>query len=478
MRKTLFGKYFTVCAVIIFISFVILGSIQLTLLNNYSRSEKEKTLKDNAKMISRMTTQLVSSNSIVLQDAYYYIIASFAKSSQADIIVTDVGGKALAASSDAYNGAQVSAEVMAVIKKGETFNQTGMFMDLNTDAPKHVIGVPIFYQDQVFGAVFITSSAQYIQAFTAAFLRMSLMAMALVMLFACIVVYFVTARLLRPISQMNIAARKMADGDFSTKISVNTEDEVAELAVSFNNMARSVKNLEDMRRDFISNVSHELKTPMTTIGGFIDGMLDHTIEPEQQEKYLHIVSDEVKRLSRLVNSLLDISRIEAGKMELNPTNFDIAEQIRNIIISFGQQIDEKQIEIDIDFYHDSTWVYADRDAIYRVIYNLLGNALKFTDAGGVIRFTLARKSDQIFVSVYNTGIGIKSEDLSYVFERFYKADKSRGLDRKGTGLGLYIVKSILKLHGEDIWVKSEYGKYCEFGFTLKKGNNKSLKAPN
>ena len=125
------------------------------------------------------------------------------------------------------------------------------------------------------------------------------MAMAIVMLFACIVVYFITARLLRPIGQMNVAARKMADGDFSTQISVSTEDEVAELAVSFNNMARSVKNLEDMRRDFISNVSHELKTPMTTIGGFIDGMLDHTIEPDQQEKYLRIVSDEVKRLSRL-----------------------------------------------------------------------------------------------------------------------------------------------------------------------------------
>ena len=271
------------------------------------------------------------------------------------------------------------------------------------------------------------------------------------------------------------AAKSFAAGKFDVRVPVTGHDEISELAVAFNNMASSLADLENMRSTFLSNVSHDLRTPMTTISGFIDALLDGTIPPEKHEYYLRMIGDEVRRLSRLVAALLDVSRIQAGDRKFTMKAFDICEMARVILLSFEQKIDRKKLDVEFETDNENMYVWADRDAIYQILYNICDNAVKFSRDGGKYRIRIIEREKKVFVSVYNEGEGIKAEDVPHVFERFYKGDKSRGLDKTGTGLGLYIAKSIIDAHNEEIWVKSKYGEYCEFVFTLKKASDGQVK---
>ena len=233
-------------------------------------------------------------------------------------------------------------------------------------------------------------------------------------------------------------------------------------------MAQSLEVSEKTRNTFISNVSHDLRTPITSISGFVDGILDGVIPPEKHTYYLEIVSSEAKRLSRLVATLLEVSRIQAGERKFTLAPFDICEMARQIVISFEKKIEEKKLEVEFDLENDNMTAVADRDAIYQIVYNLCDNAIKFSREGGLFKISITKqKNKKLLVSVYNEGQGISEADLPYVFERFYKSDKSRGLNKTGVGLGLYISKTIIDSHGEKIWVESEQNQYCRFSFTLK-----------
>ena len=288
-----------------------------------------------------------------------------------------------------------------------------------------------------------------------------------VMLAALIAAYFITERITRPIKDISDAAAEYAKGRFDVRIPVSTNDEIGRLAGAMNNMAESLDNYDNMRNTFMSNVSHDLRSPMTSISGFVDGILDGVIPPEKHEYYLRIVSTEIKRLSRLVASLLDLSRIQAGDRKFTMAPFDVTEMCREILISFEQKINDKRLEVEFDSADSALMVVADRDAIYQIVYNLCDNAVKFATEGGVLRITLkCLKNKKALVSVYNDGQGIAPADIPYVFERFYKSDKSRGLNKNGAGLGLFISKTIIEAHGEKIWVESNYEKDCSFNFTL------------
>ena len=253
------------------------------------------------------------------------------------------------------------------------------------------------------------------------------------------------------------------------RVPVTSSDELGQLAVSFNNMANSLSNSEGTRRSFIANVSHELKTPMTTIAGFIDGILDGTIPKEQESKYLHIVSDEVKRLSRLVKSCLDLLRHDMGRVGvLHPSRFDITNTVVTTLLTFEQKIDEKQIEIRGLEDAAPQEVWGDQDLLHQVVYNLIENAVKFTNEGGYIAVQVSDSIDRTTVVIENSGPGIAPEDLPMIFERFYKTDKSRSRDKNGMGLGLYLVRTILKFHGGDIAVSSAVGQFCRFEFYIPK----------
>jgi signal transduction histidine kinase len=317
------------------------------------------------------------------------------------------------------------------------------------------------------GILFASTPKQLLDDVTSSYVRVLINSCFWLLLALLLAVYFVSIRILRPIRQMSKAAKNFAAGIYDTRVTVVGKGEVAELSEAFNNMADAMTRQEELRRMFLSNVSHDLRTPMTTISGFIDGILDGAISPEREQHYLAIIADETRRLSRLVNELLDISRMQAGERQFTLAPFDICEMARRIVLSFETKINDKNLNVEFDFKNEKIMAYADADAIYQILYNLCENAVKFSRDGGLYRIRIYEAGKRIHVLVYNEGIGISKENLPFVFDRFYKVDKSRSLDKSGVGLGLFIAKSIIDAHGEKIVARSEEGKYCEFEFTLR-----------
>ena len=268
-----------------------------------------------------------------------------------------------------------------------------------------------------------------------------------------------------PVKEMTLAAKRFGNGDFSEKLYVPEDNEFGFLANSLNEMASSLEAIEENRKSFISNVSHELRTPMTTIGGFVDGILDGTIPKEKHKYYLRIVSEEVDRLARLVKSMLNISKYEAGEMEMTKETFDLMPLLVKVLLMFETRIDEKHVEIR-GIEHGRFMVSADSDLMQQVLYNLVENAVKFVNDGGYIEFAFENRDGSSVIRIRNSGEGLKANEISKVFDRFYKADASRGIDKTGVGLGLSIVRSIIKLHDGKILVRSEPNSFVEFEITL------------
>ena len=291
----------------------------------------------------------------------------------------------------------------------------------------------------------------------------------LVILIAVVVMSVSTRNECRPLREMAQAARDFGHGNLKARVRTGgkNSEEVDELAAAFNNMAESLEKSEYQRQEFVANVSHELKTPMTTIGGYIDGMLDGTIPPERHRYYMQIVSDETKRLSRLVRSMLDISRLQdqSGIPEEKKTRFDMEEAIGEVLITFEQKINSKNLDVLVDLPEHPVFTRADRDAVTQVVYNLLDNAVKFCHQGGELGLRLRIGGSKIYVTISNQGNTIPPEELPLVFDRFHKIDKARNRSQEGWGLGLYIVKTLVCSHGENISVASRDGK-TEFTFTM------------
>ena len=285
---------------------------------------------------------------------------------------------------------------------------------------------------------------------------------------ALLAIYGVSYSVTKPLREISNAAKDFSRGKYDTRVPVRGNDEFTELAKSFNNLAEKVQAREEMQNSFLSSASHDLRTPMTTIAGFIDGILDGAIPEEKHEYYLNIIKNEIKRLSRLVSSLLDISRLQSKERKLDIKEFNVCELVRQTIISFENQLEEKKLDVEFDCDDYDMIALGDKDAINQVIYNLCHNAIKFSYEGGKYRVSIKYDGDMIRFTIYNEGIGISKEELPFVFDRFYKSDKSRGLDKTGAGLGLFIVKTIIEGHDGEIGVDSQYEKYCSFHFTLKR----------
>ncbi len=474
IQKSIFTRYLGITMGIVVLSFIMLGTVMMAFFAQYWRGEKKDLLLKNANSIADVSSVFLTKSG---EDSYQLetnvlkgFIATFSTSIDADIFITDLEGNILLgnyANSKLTDPQTVPKQTVAAAAQSG-YEGRGTFGGLY-QSPSYIIGVPMYTSEgQCVGTVFAATSAASVNAFEGEALQMFLVAAVAALAITFCVVGVFAFRLVKPLRQMSAAARSFGSGDFSVRVPVTSSDELGQLAVSFNNMANSLSNSEGTRRSFIANVSHELKTPMTTIAGFIDGILDGTIPKEQESKYLHIVSDEVKRLSRLVKSMLDLSRIDSGEMKLHPSRFDITHTVVTTLLTFEQKIDEKGIEIRGLEEAAPQEVWGDQDLLHQVVYNLMENAVKFTNEGGYIAVQVSDSIDRTTVVIENSGPGIAPEDLPMIFERFYKTDKSRSRDKNGMGLGLYLVRTILKFHGGDIAVSSAVGQFCRFEFYIPK----------
>lgn len=297
-----------------------------------------------------------------------------------------------------------------------------------------------------------------------------------VLLYSCVAVLtaflsvsYITGRITKPIIDMNATVLRFSKGAFNLRIPAQGQDEVAQLGKSFNLMADALNNLEQARRSFVANVSHELRSPLTSMRGFLEAMQDGTIPQEEAPKYLAIVIDENKRMTAMVNDLLDLARIESGQTVVHMGPFDINELIARTLLTFEARIDAAKIEVELDFSEEHCYVEADADQIAQVLRNLIDNAIKFTPGGGRLRLSTEPERKLVWVRVSDSGKGVAQEDIPYLFDRFYKAEKAHTPgSQSGTGLGLSIVKRIIEAHGQDISVESQPGQGTTFTFTLKR----------
>ena len=484
MFKSVFAKYLITFVAIILISYLILAVVLSYMMQDYSEKMTRDDLEQTAKSVSDLiegelnTTAYIDIADYVLNNynGFRSRISAFTRySNDLYVFVSDVDGNILATDDSVpsdYLLSNIPASVAYEIVSGEKSDFEGEF-DRVFSVSSYVYAEKITTSNgHDEGIVIASRPVVYTKAFVRETLRTTLLACMWVMMAAIIASYLISDRIVRPLQDMSNAAKEFAAGHFDVRVDVRGNDEIAQLARAFNNMATDLERLEQTRSTFIANVSHDLRSPMTSIAGFVDGMLDGAIPPDKYEHYLGIISSEIRRLARLVNTLLDISRIEAGERKFNMTSFDVCEMARQILISFEQRIEDKNLNVEFECDEDNMYVIADMDAIHQIIYNICDNAIKFSYDGGLYKISIHSKDKKVYVSVYNEGIGISEEDLPYVFERFYKADKSRGIDKTGVGLGMYITRTIIEAHGETISVRSKQGEFCEFTFTLKKDMNK------
>lgn len=484
-QKTLMGKYFSACCSIILLSMLFVGTVFMVLANDYLREDKYALLRQNVNQAAHVTMENYAANAYryVSSDTLRPVYMVLGTAIEADLYLVDNKGTILinANTSQGQPPVTLPREILSGISRDGEY-QGSVTLATGQNAPRqYAVAMPITDQNGLLvGAVAAVTPAGIQMALIGDMIKMFLISAIVVIVVSFIVIYFVTANLVNPLRQMGIATRAFAKGDFSVRVPVETDDEIGRLAEAFNSMATDLALMESARRSFTANVSHELKTPMTTIGGFIDGILDGTIPPERQNHYLRIVSGEVQRLSRLVRNMLTLSQIEAGERGLAPTEVEITGLVTNTLLGFERRLEEKHLEVEgLDT--ERHWVLADADLIQQVVYNLIDNAVKFVDEGGTISFDFYAEGENIMVAVRNTGTGVLPEEIPKLFDRFYKSDRSRSLDKNGVGLGLAICKTVMNIHEGEIFVRSEAGKYTEFVFGLaeapshKKGANR--KAP-
>lgn len=481
MQKTLFSKHFVTVAAIILLSITILGAVLLAFASQYFKQDRYRLLEHNAQQAAELTYVNFKNN------GYQYVnpqvilprYAIVAKAIEADIYLANTAGEVLLftdGSEILRTDVRIDKEIVDAACKNGEYQELGKMGGIYEEG-QYTVGIPVRTDEGVPAAViFVSASAAALTVFLVEILKMFVISSLAVLILAFAAVYFITADLVRPMRKMVAATQSFSKGDFTVRVPVESYDELGQLAISFNNMASSLSTTETVRRSFTANVSHELRTPMTTIGGFIDGILDGTIPDERRDHYLRIVSEEIKRLSRLVRSMLNIARIEAGELEIKPDLFDVNDTVIKTVFTFEQPLEAKAIEVrGLD--SGKVMVEADPDLIHQVVYNLIENAVKFASEGGYIEISYTEEDAATAIAIKNSGDGVPKEEIPHIFDRFYKTDKSRSRDKGGAGLGLHIVRSIINLHGGEIIVRSVEGEYCEFVFTIPKPQTKGkLKA--
>lgn len=471
MKRSIYIRNFYMTAGIVFLSFLFLCSMFFVWSYNLVMNEKQRTMTSTAEDVVQFINAFsigYDLNSLDLRVA----LTTISHTSGFDILIADKAGIIISCSDRQvvcpHLGKAVPPDILAQVSSTTGYSKNTDLSGVYGEV-RYVMGVPLISNaDKTeIGYIFLSTKPNDMIQLWRQFAGVFLFTSSIVLFLTFIVSFFSTKKQAEPLNEMAFAAKLFARGDFTVRVKdTGRLDEVGQLTEAFNSMAESLEHSENLRRDFIANVSHELKTPMTVISGFSDGILDGTIPQDNERKYLEVISSETKRLSRLVRSMLDMSRIQsAPSSTLLRGNFDISEVIRLALLSLSGKIETKQLDVNAELPEEAIITRGDKDSFTQVVYNLIDNAVKFAETGSVIRLSLWKKGLKAFVSIENKGGTISPEEMPLIFERFHKTDRSRSENRDGIGLGLYIVKTILDNHNEDIYVTSGDG-VTKFTFTL------------
>lgn len=475
MRRTIVSRFFSATSLLLVSSISVLGMLFMFFANKYFQTDRLNTMNlcvvnaqaafdDSMQEIDGLTTE---DKRVKLRENLRLI----SNTTSTIIILADENGKCLVCTEKqtcSHEGTFVPEDITHTLSQYDKSMQlTEGFEDIYPDTYYTVGRAARDAKGNIIGYIFAFSDASSITAFTEALMSIFMISAGIMLIVSSIVSILITGKLTTPLRNISDAAKKFTQGDFSARVAVEGDDEVAHLAYTFNQMASFVEKNEKSRSSFVANIAHELRTPMTSIKGFVDGMLDGTIPPEQQDRYLTVISEEVGRLARLTNSMLDISKLESGEFIMSVQKYNIWDTIAAVAFAFESRIENANITLK-GFEPQKIMVNADKDIIHQVVYNIFDNALKFTPDGGYISFSVTedKVSNSVTVKIKNSGDGISDDALPYVFERFYKEDTSRSVHNRGAGIGLFIVKTLIQRSGGEIYVESQVGEYTEFIFTL------------
>ncbi len=471
MRKSISVAFFSIVATLMLMGIAVMGCSEMILFSQYFAEERYATLDGVAKVTEQAAGyfwQELDQMPAAEQEGLVSKVDLIGQSADVHIFFTDEEGKVVLASNQGLLAdGQLSATVLEEMEQlDEDYHAFSMLGGTLLER-SYVAARPVSAPDgSRAGYLFVCASGSAFSAFVEQFWSDFLLSACLMLVFASALTMVMMRRLTEPLHKISEAAQKFGGGDFSVRVAdVDGDGEVGDLARTFNTMAANLQRIDLSRGQFMGNIAHELRTPMTTIKGFIDGILDGTIPPEMQNHYLQLVSQETGRLARLVQNMLDLSKLESGEYRVNARMFNIWDTLTGVALSAEQRINDGMIELE-GLTMDRVLVYADPDLIHQVVYNLLDNAIKFTPQGGTIRFGVEKLGPEVEISIWNAGQGISPEALPFVFERFYKEDQSRGLHARGAGLGLHICKVLVNLSGGQIRAESQQGEWCRFVFTL------------
>ncbi len=468
MFKTIFSRLFWTTTAVVLFAVLVVSVSMLGLLNKYVEDERFYSAQKASASIEYLTNSIardgLDARSMMM---YNTTLESWSMLVNAEITVVNQNQRVFASTNTALTAPE---KLASKVMTGETVSAKVAKLERGGNV-SHMIGVPIRRGNAVIGGIFYFFPPGVGATTVERFSSTIFLTLIIAMLLSLILIYAEARHISRPLKEINNAVLEIASGKFDKRVNVNARGEVAQLASSYNYMADSLERLEEMRSSFVSDISHELRTPMTSISGFVEGILDGTIPKEKQKEYLEIVLDESTRLAKLTSEMFEMTKMNSPEYKLSIHKFDVNEEIRRCIISAEQKLEAKNLELSVDFENETENVLADSDAIKRVIINLLDNAIKFSNPESMVEIAVKEAGKKVLISFVNYGAGIAKEDLPHIFDRFYKSDKSRTRDKTGAGLGLSFVKNILNLHAQGITVTSdpyEDKMKTVFSFTLEK----------
>lgn len=471
MRKSLSVSLFSIAATMLVLGIAVMGISEMILVSRYFAQDKYETL-DQVLDVADHYIKKQQADPVPLADRRNELDAPLTligETADAGLFLLGTDGTVLLSSAESpAPGTVLPPEFLVKLpqSEGRRYHTTGVLGGFLPERCYVSAGALADAEGTVYAYLVLCASTKGFRGFIGEMFSNFMLSACLMLLCASVLTVGLTRRIAEPLHQISEAAERFGGGDLSTRVEVQGDDEMAQLARNFNVMAANLEAIDHSRAEFMGNIAHELRTPMTTIKGFIDGILDGAIPPELEHHYLAIVSDETGRLARLVQNMLDISKLEAGEYQVHARLYNVWETLISTTLNAEQRITAGGIEIEGLEEDNKALVYADPDLIHQVVQNLLDNAIKFTPAGGVIRFSAVRLGPEVEISIWNSGAGISPEALPFVFERFYKEDASRGLNAKGAGLGLHICKVLVNLSGGQIRAESQQGEWCRFVFTL------------